>query len=423
MLSTIPQANRTMEGRSPIDRACFAAIFSSLGPLAFYAPKGMWIPILLFLLVRLKILASLTFRDIRHIAGCTVPYLMLPGYAVLSASWALVPENAVTAGAKLLGCLIAAIAVVVVVDRLSDDEKRSILIWSSVGLAAACIAVWLDLATAGAISALFRERPYTSLFHSPGAVIAACAVLPVVVGLWRLAGSRPAIVTAVICVATVFVLQNEAAKLAAVLALLVYSAVRWRGALFWPAILLPLAIGLIFPAFFVNGVSDSTLCNLYHSKPSAAHRLVIYEFVSRRIFEKPLLGWGMDASRSMPGGKTQAFIRDCEIENRKGTVHKLGAFLPLHPHNAALQVWLELGAAGVALFLGLLGALIVRCRREIASRNGQALLAGLLASIFVIYNIGFGLWQSWLIFALIIVSAIVRALPLSGRPADDGFPD
>ena len=76
-------------------------------------------------------------------------------------------------------------------------------------------------------------------------------------------------------------------------------------------------------------------------KGSAGHRLLIWSFVGERIAERPLLGWGLDASRAIPGGKE---------EIRPGLTR-----LPLHPHNAALQVWLELGMPG-ALLAALLSA-------------------------------------------------------------------
>ncbi len=46
--------------------------------------------------------------------------------------------------------------------------------------------------------------------------------------------------------------------------------------------------------------------------------------------------------------------------------------------------------------------------------HGRPLIAGLFTAIFLVYNISFGLWQGWLIFALILLCAIVRALRIGG---------
>ena len=410
MFSTIQTTDKPADTRARIEKACFVFIFGSLGPLAFFAPKALWVPILFLLLVRLKTFTSVTPRDYRRIFRQNVLFLILPAFAVLSSLWATVPENAAITGAKLLGYFLAAVAVVVVVDRLSDAKRRSVLIWAAVGLVTADLIVWLDVGMAGALSGLFKQAPFSTNFYSRGAAISACALLPIAVGLFRMSGSRQAFVFAAISLATVLVLANEAARLAAVLGVLVYVAVRWRGVLFWPVILLPLVAGILSPTFFANELSNSQLCSLFNSKKSAAHRLFIYQFSSRKIFEKPLLGWGMDSSRSIPGGNMMAQIYDCRYQEGPPITHNMGEQIPLHPHNAALQVWLELGAVGVVIFVGLLGTLIVRWQRGFASGPGRPLIAGLLTAIFLMYSISFGLWQSWLIFALILLCAIVRAL-------------
>ena len=37
-------------------------------------------------------------------------------------------------------------------------------------------------------------------------------------------------------------------------------------------------------------------------KESAGHRLLIWSFTGNRIAEHPVLGWGLDSSRAIPGG-------------------------------------------------------------------------------------------------------------------------
>ena len=413
MFLTTKPAGNPVAMRTQLDKASFVLIFGSLGPLAFYAPKGMWIPILLLLLVRLKTLASIAPQDMRRIFNRNIIFLVLPFYAVLSAVWSLVPGNAAITGAKLIGYFMAAMAVVVIVDRLSDTERRSVLVWAAAGFMVVDLLVWADLGTAGALSGLFTQTPFTAIFYSRGAAVTAGAVLPLTVGIFRLLGARQAFVFAAVGIVTVFVLQNEAAKLAAVLGILVYMVIRWRGALFWPVILVALAAGILTPLFFADALSDSRICTIYNVKPSAAHRLKIYEFSSRKILEKPLLGWGMDASRSIPGGNETIDIRDCGYRGGPIITRSVGQ-LPLHPHNASLQAWLELGAVGVVIFFGSLGLLLFRLQYRHVSGEGRPLIASLFTAFFTVYNIGFGLWQSWLIFALISLCAILGSLRIGG---------
>src|SRR5262249_7944535 len=121
-------------------------------------------------------------------------------------------------------------------------------------------------------------------------------------------------------------------------------------------------------------------------KLSAGHRLLIWSFVGDRIAEHPLAGWGLDASRSIPGGKD--LIRPGET------------WLPLHPHNAPLQVWLELGVPGVVLFALVVGYLwhilaLAAWSRMFAAAAGASLAIALIAC-FTAY----GVWQEWWLGAL-----------------------
>jgi len=109
--------------------------------------------------------------------------------------------------------------------------------------------------------------------------------------------------------------------------------------------------------------------------------------------EKPLFGWGLDASR---------------------TFHHL---IPLHPHDAALQLWFELGAVGA-----LLGALIwafVFWRFAEAAPGRRLYAAAGCATAWAALMIGafsFSLWQEWWIClaALGFAACAVLARQLDG---------
>ena len=133
-------------------------------------------------------------------------------------------------------------------------------------------------------------------------------------------------------------------------------------------------------------------------KLSAGHRLMIWSFAGERIAERPLAGWGLDAARGIPGGRDP--IRPGET------------WLPLHPHNAPLQVWLELGVPGAVLFALLValpwyGLATVPWPRIFGAAAGTSLAIALTAS-FVTY----GIWQEWwlatLWFSLFAVLVMAR---------------
>jgi O-antigen ligase len=136
---------------------------------------------------------------------------------------------------------------------------------------------------------------------------------------------------------------------------------------------------------------------------SAMHRFVIWKFTADRIAEKPFGGWGFNASRWLPGGDVNLSANPASVEPA----------LPLHPHNMALQWWVELGlpgallgAAVVALALG-----AVRRLRDANSAGGGVALAAAAATIA---SLGFGAWQSWWIAALALTAAFYAVVARSG---------
>jgi exopolysaccharide production protein ExoQ len=140
-------------------------------------------------------------------------------------------------------------------------------------------------------------------------------------------------------------------------------------------------------------------------KFSAVHRAHIWHFVSERIAEHPWRGWGLDASRSMPGAKT--LLPGIDPKDVQGEANAV--MLPLHPHNGALQVWLELGLPG-ALLLGALAFLVYRGASEITSAGARAAATAAITVALVVGCLSFGIWQNWWIAALGLAAVLGRHL-------------
>jgi O-antigen ligase len=145
-----------------------------------------------------------------------------------------------------------------------------------------------------------------------------------------------------------------------------------------------------------------------HLPDSSQARIDIWNFVTARITEKPVLGWGIETARSMPGGTD---------EYMPGRTH-----LPLHPHNSVLNVLLEEGLVGFLLSLGGLFVVFHTWRRT--GRDDPARLASAGAAIVAYLAVGFtafGVWQTWWIACAWIAAVLFRRVaephaPSSSRP-------
>lgn len=122
-------------------------------------------------------------------------------------------------------------------------------------------------------------------------------------------------------------------------------------------------------------------------KAASAHqRLTIWNAVALETIEQPLYGYGLDATESL--GKK---ITQHTAEYSWNDVY--------HPHNFALQIWVELGLAGVLFFLSFLYFLYKRiCTYDIATQ--QAMIACLMSSVSI-GAVGYSLWQSWWLGSLL----------------------
>ncbi|MBI3453123.1 MAG: O-antigen ligase family protein [Rhodospirillales bacterium] len=138
---------------------------------------------------------------------------------------------------------------------------------------------------------------------------------------------------------------------------------------------------------------------------SIYQRAAIWQFAAAKIAERPVLGWGLNASRIIPGGREK--------------IGEMAELMPLHPHNAPLQWWLELGGVGALLGAALLAFAIRAIAAMDPSPLGPAAGAGLFTASFVISSISYGIWQGWWMAALWLAAVFMAIVAESRRPAEE----
>jgi O-antigen ligase len=138
---------------------------------------------------------------------------------------------------------------------------------------------------------------------------------------------------------------------------------------------------------------------------SVAARFYIWKYVADDVYKRPITGIGIRAARELhlripadPGDPSHAAYA---LKGREAR----------HPHNIYLQTWLELGAIGAVLLLGVGLAGLWTIRSWPPLLQGGAY--GLFAVGSAIGVSGFDLWQTWLLAALALAWA--AAMPLAAR--------
>lgn len=280
--------------------------------------------------------------------------------------------------------------------RLTETEQRRQLRWLTIltlltgfyflieAMTGAIIGSWVELNLEGAASPEHAQIN-AKITHSRGATAFLMLVGPVIIWLWQsrsnlkrmLAAALSAI--AIISATSFEVEANIIALIAACMAcglaihwprktlqaLLIAAAVWVAGAPVW------MGLGLsVFPQAWSDSIPFSW-----------EWRLEIWRAVIEQIKEAPFFGHGLSATRSM----------DQLIELRGSQIN----VLPLHAHNAGLQIWFETGAVGASFTALLLLALANRVKTIALSLDQAIGLAGIGAIWLVTVSIGYGLWQEW----------------------------
>ncbi len=285
-------------------------------------------------------------------------------------------------GVKLVFELAFYGALVVAVRGLPSTAARRAMIILAVGLALLALVMSLDGLTNGAVyrglRTLFHQKDQPELFRrnaARGCYTVALLFWPAMLRfsqthqrLWQVVLTLGFLIAAI-------GLGVDAPIVAVVLGGAVSFAVRRLGrAAIWGLLastvayfaLTPLLVSLIFPAHVAVQTGGGVV------KASWFARAGIWRFVSGEIPVHPVIGWGMDASRMWKD------------------------IIPLHPHNAALQVWLELGAVGAAIVIVFWAWIWERIARLVDHERGSGAAAAAVAVAYLtIGALSFGVWQEW----------------------------
>lgn len=309
-------------------------------------------------------------------------------WALLATLWSPNTWGAIGLWARLGAISFCGMLALAAIDRLDPPRHRRVVdaltVGTVAGLAAAYM-VWAYFyfpALRGTVA-----LPYVYLHElNRGAAVFAVLLWPVLYVLWRRDRRLAALLLLVAAAYLIARLDSASAKTAlagAGLAFLLVAALPrtlpllLAGIAAMSTLMLPWVFGLWL-------APDAVIQSWPQLAPSAQHRLFIWQFGVERIAEHPWLGWGFDASRALPGGKTMPPV-GIEV-------------MPLHPHNSLLQVRLELGLAGAAILAGLIGRGLALAARA-SSSPAAGVHAAMLAAYLIVGLFGYGVWQSWWIAA------------------------
>jgi O-antigen ligase len=401
-------------GNSP--SFAFAALTLAVSlalPLAIAAPLGL-APLLVVSAVGILIGDGWPSRLYRHFAVLTAALAFLVLWGGLSALWSIDPVRSATMAARLAVTFGAGGILVDKALRLDRRDRRRLAAAAAIGTGIGVALLMAEVASDQALlrlgRALLEAREPTPVMLNRAATVVALMVWPAAYALHRLGRAAPALALIVAALAVLMLLENTTAFLACLVGLAFGLA-----AMAMPRMVRRVAIagavaGILAAPLGVSILAQQEELHL-KIKPSAVHRLMIWQFTVDRIDERPWLGWGLEASRELPGGD-----REVTFRTRAGELTREA--LPLHTHNAALQVRVELGILGAVLFAALVAAAGVAIGR-IGNRTAHAARLAMLVTTLTVSMASYGVWQFWWLAAIAIALAALVGVGLPDSEETD----
>jgi exopolysaccharide production protein ExoQ len=396
-------------GLSRIAGAGFAVLAFLMPVVSVFASKGLAV---LFILAGLAALLECVGRAVRRPSNAMLWLIgAILAWSGLTTLWALNWQTSLKEFGVLLVGTVAGLLILSAV-RAMDAEYRRLVEKSLVaGFLVGLVLLAEELVTGGwLISHLYR--PWDSYFFNQGAVTLALLLWPVLIILVR-AGRQWAGLLLFCVVVGVLCLSSSGAAIVGCFGAAAAAAVMtWRSKVALVVAQVAVASGILMAPLIVRALpTPETMMEHYTSAmDSAMPRVVIWNYVVDRIEERPLLGWGLDSSRLFSSKKDEGVL------DPVWTI--ISEPLPLHPHNAILQWWLELGIVGAALFTLLLLALVRGIARFRTDPVTKALALGQFTSAIVIAAVSYGIWQGWWLGALWLSAAFTVMLLSESRPAE-----
>jgi O-antigen ligase len=348
----------------------------------------------------------------RPYAGFLTLLALLSAWAATTALWSPIPEHSLLESGRFLllgagGALVLGRAA-----ALGDGEAERLLHALVTGIALALLLLQIELHSDEAIARYVLRIPaerFASIGvgrYDRGITVLLLMAWPAAAGLAVRRRWLGVALLALAVAATVGEFHSRASIVALVIALeTMLFALRLPRLTAVSMIGAAILIAFLFPLAAPDGARIERMRTAWPIlQESAVHRLVIWRFVAERIGDRPVLGWGMDASRAVPGGKDLINERYPEV-----TINERAEALPLHPHNAALQWRLELGLPGTFLALAALARLLWPIAR-IRGLWQRAVVFGYAASALTVALLSFGAWQAWWLSTLWLGAALLARL-------------
>ena len=333
------------------------------------------------------------------------PYIIIAGtvaaLCLLSSIWSINSQDTLKDAIRLAGILLLGAPLVALSTKLTLNDIRPYAHFLAIGLIAGAALCILDFCIDMRIYAFTHDRigeRFTNAIMNRSIVYMTLCLFP---ALYLLAQSTIpkeqkimiGIVTSFYILILFYIGENQSAPLGFLMGTLIYFLFPHK----FKAMHTVTALAVITTLFAAPSIvsmlytlmveSPETLAFLKEGYPY--NRIEIWDFVIKYAMQSPYIGFGMESTKQVP---------DFHHARLYHTIPNV-----LHPHNFAVQLWMEFGLFGIIVY----SALIFYLMKTITYQDVQP--RKMFLSLFILFlsisAIAYGIWQSWWIGSIVILSA------------------
>ena len=388
-------------------------------PIGLYAPRGL-APLFVLTAVLLIFQELIERRTLQFISWrFYLAAMAIPLYGAISSIWSITPAVSIKMSVIIWGTII--IGMLLANNSILRDSRDKTLFekWFVAGGLIGFTLLFVENITNAGLSGRVYElfgsnrdvlvNQYGPLGLNSGMSVASLYLWPLGLILFRRYSKVISVPVVGLCFFGIYLGVSTAPILALIVGLstmiITGLANRFGPKLLIFATAMFTLLAPAIPSLLPNPTDPQSSLSRYYAL-SDIHRYMIWNTTYNHIKDKPIFGHGLDSTRALYSHEDKITT---EV-TMKATGESAGIHaepIPLHPHNAILQVWLELGVVGAGLLAFFLVKILNLVQKVTRNHWEAAVCYGVFTSGLTISSLSYGIWQSWWLGSLFLAGAFM----------------
>lgn len=324
--------------------------------------------------------------------------LSIFGLSAASIFWAKFPETSTDKVITLSYLLIPQVLLISLFQKIDVTRLRPYLYFIPIGYTIAYAVICFDFLSDGLLFNSIRGIDMNSPanpaeFNRSSTMMALFVLINVsIINLYK--SNFQAVLLGVLPIfIMIYFTNSQSAQFGLLLGLLFYFLFPYAKKWAWLSLKIIIVSLMISAPFFVTPLYDNFANDLQNieimNQAYAPHRLEMWDYIARYIMQNPWTGFGIEATRD---------ITDFDPRN----VFDF-AKTTLHPHNFALQIWIEFGVIGILISAAFMWKALSLIQSQ--NFNAQRLMLSTTMAAMVPLASAHGIWQGWWLVFLFNLAA------------------